>query len=265
MLDFTYNVSVFNKNYEVREISFLEYRNFVKSNVDTDLQFTDVLFEKLLKTVLVTPQPDINILTKFLILLKVRSTIIGQSIEFNLEDRQIAYPVDFIFEKFNNPYEKFVYELDGVFYTFDLPSSLYPKTELFERVYDCLHGVGDLILTKDVKVEVFDNLPGLPVSDIHNKLMEHFNNTKYTLERIDYTLTPLDSSFLTFLKSVFNSDLKGLYDIEYSLRRNLNFSSLDFDKLSYPECNILLRTFAEEMSQADKKGNEVENSSQTDN
>jgi hypothetical protein len=44
--------------------------------------------------------------------------------------------------------------------------------------------------------------------------------------------------------------MQGLYDMEYVLRKNLQLGASDFNTLSFPECNILIKMF--------KKDQEVE-------
>ena len=256
--NFTYRIEILGKDYEVQEISFFDFRNFVKCNVDPDVKYTAGHLNKLLDSILVNPNQHINILHKFLILIKARSLILGENLPFEVNDNQIVYPVSHIFDILNRSYDMIDYEVDGVVYTFDLPTTLYPETELFAKVCDCLYSINGNIITPEMKKDIIDSLPGLPVANIHDTIQHHFDKIKYNLNNIDFILSPLDASFITFLKTIFMCDLKGMYDLEYMLRRNLNINSADFCTLSYPECNIMLRNFNEEMEQAEKKMNPVE-------
>jgi len=64
---------------------------------------------------------------------------------------------------------------------------------------------------------------------------------------------------ITFSQSILQYNLKNLYDLEYSLRRNLNLNSQDFTTLSLPECEILIKSLKDELAQIEKAQQKVDN------
>lgn len=251
--DFIYKQQILDKTFDLREVSFIEYRNLVKNILSDDVKAVENAFEQFLECVLYKK----NILTvqeKFLILLKYRELIHGKQIEFFANDAKINYSIDNIFEFFNKKLPLFNHEQDGIIFSFGLPTKIIPDNDQFLYIANCLRKINDEeIYIKDISV-----LPALPVNQIYRKIIELYDPLKFKILYIDYDVSLLDVSFLYFLKSIFSYDLQGLYDIEYSLRRNLNFSINDLEKLSFPECNVMLRLYNKDVAEKEKDLGQVD-------
>ena len=247
--NFVYNIDVLGKNYQAREISFIEYRNLVKNISTSDVDTIANAFETLLDTILLADY-KINLQQKFLILLKYRELILGKNIEFVANNVKISYSIDTIFDFFNVEVIPFEYECNDNIYKFLFPTKLTPHTDVFLNVVDCISSINNYEVT-DLTKKGIENFPALPVIDIYKRMTEHFELFIYDIKHIDYTISFFNTSALLLLKAIFSYSLQNFYDIEYSLRRCLNFNAADFNQYSYPECNLMLKLYMKEM--ADKE------------
>jgi len=62
-----------------------------------------------------------------------------------------------------------------------------------------------------------------------------------------------DPNLLIFLKSLFETDLSEMYDIEYSLMTHLKYSPLVFNMYGLPELRIFLNKFIKEKQESKKQ------------
>jgi hypothetical protein len=104
-------------------------------------------------------------------------------------------------------------------------------------------------------------MPALPVAILIKKIYDQLDSFKFKIEHINYDISLMDASFLYFLKSIYLFDLQGIYDIEYALRKNLNFTIADLNELSFPECNLMLKMYNRDVSEKSKESDQVDSSS----
>lgn len=233
----------------IKELSFYEYRSLVKRLLTDDIIALDRTFNSLFTIVNgYWSFSEYDIVKKFNTLLQLRSVILSPIIEMSVNDAQINYPISEILKIFNAPFKTFNYSHDGHQYEFGLPSSFIPYSNPIDFVTNCLQSI-------DGETTEFNlnELPALPVNEITQSILKFYEELKITLPHINQEINPFDGSMLIFLKSIFMYNIKDLYNIEYALRRNLNFQSDDLKTLSLPECNILLRQYNEEIKQNDKQ------------
>lgn len=251
--DFIFTQKVLTKNLRLREISFLEYRNLVKNILGDDIFAVEKALEDLISITLYDKQ-ELTVQEKFLLLLKYRELIHGKHIEFTTGNTKVNYSIDNIFEFFNRELPYYEYEMDGNIYKFGLPNKMISDRDYVTRLVDSLKMINHQpIIDKNLS-----NLPALPILEINRKINDHFEPLKFKIQYIDYNVSLNDISFLYFLKSIFIFDLQGLYDIEYALRKNLNFNVNDLSQLSFPECNLMLKLFNKDVSEREKVGNQVD-------
>lgn len=249
-LNFTFNVQILNKKFKLREISFLEYRNLVKSIISDDPALIKSSFVEFLQSVC-DKEPE-NVQEAFLLLLKYRELIHGKQIEFSVGDTKINYSSDDVFNFFNTEVSKIYYEINNEVLELGLPNSFITEDNVIENTLCCIYSVDGR------KVLNFNDLPALPFQDIYKTILQNYISVKYKIKFIDYDLSFFDLSCLFFIKSIFLYDLQNLYDLEYTLRRNLNFSVNDLSTLSFPECNMLLKMHLKELAEEEKKANKVD-------
>jgi len=256
--NFLYKPEILGKQYSVKEISFYEYKNVVKSIIETDALIVSEVFENFLKFLC----PNLNNVTnleKFLLLIKVRTLILGRNVEFVSNDVKIVYDVNNVFNFFNKKFPLFEYTFGNNNFKLSLPTTMLPKSDnIFDLVLDCIYSINDEVIQKDEKLEIINKLPALPIVDIYTKLIQYYNSVSIKIQHLDYTLTPFNDSFLSFTRSIYMYDLKNLYDLEYSLRRNLNLTSQDFNSLSLPECEIFLKNYQKEIETFNNQAAKVE-------
>lgn len=267
-LEFNFKIDAGNNSYYLKELSFVDYRNFVKTIVDTDEDVLKKSFTTLINNVCVGLKPK-NIFELFLTLLKYRVIVIDPNITIDVDDRKGIFELDIIYSTLNSKYNLFEYRIEDTVYYFDFPNSLTPPSSKIDLIFDCLAGINESVITPNDKPYLQDNLPALPVNTIYEGLIKHFKSFTYYIPQLDFTIDPFESySCLTFLRSIYFYDLKNLYDMEYMLRRNLNYSALDLTTFSLPECNIMLASYNKEVSEANKQSSsnqQVDQTSQQDN
>ena len=256
-LDFTFNVQVLNQNYKLRELSFLNYRNFVKNIIDDDEKNLNSSFNTLLNYCCVEGKPK-NLLEKFLILLKLRAVIVNANVEISKDETNINLPLDVIFNTLNKPYRQYTYEMGNDIYYFDLPLNFIPYNNAIDAVIDCLVQINDVKIDSMMKFNIQDNLPALPINEIFTNILKHYEDKKYYINILDFPINFFDYSAITFLKSIYSYNLKNLYDTEYALRKHFHYTAEDFKTFSLPECNIMLNTLNKELAEAQKEQNNVE-------
>lgn len=245
----TVNGNLQGQHITIKELSFYEYRTLVKRLLTDDVNAINDAFNALVNNInLRWLHNDYNIVAKFNILLQLRSVILSPVIEMSVNDTQVNYPISEILNVFNKPSNTFKYTHDQNVYEFGLPSSFAPHTNPIEFVTDCLVAIDG----QEVGFNL-DELPALPFNEITQGIIKFYEDYRLVLPHINQELNPFDGSILMFLKSIFLYNIKDLYDIEYALRRNLNFQSYDFETLSLPECNILLKHLNDDVKQTDKQ------------
>lgn len=251
--NFIFTQKVLNKTFRLREISFLEYRNLVKNILGDDIYAVEKALEDLISIALYDKQ-DLTVQEKFLLLLKYRELIHGKQIEFTTGNTKVNYSIDNIFDFFNRELPYYEYEVDGNVYKFGLPSKMIPERDYVIHIVDSLK----MINYQPVIDKNLSYLPALPLLEINKKISEYFEPLKFKIQYIDYDVSLNDISFLYFLKSIFIFDLQGLYDMEYALRKNLNFNVTDLSQLSFPECNLMLKLFNKDVAEREKAGSQVD-------
>lgn len=251
--DFIYTQKLLNKTYRLREVSFLEYRNLVKNLLDDDIFAVEKAFEDLISTTLHDKQ-NLTVQEKFLLLLKYRELIHGKQIEFTSGDVKINYSIDKIFDFFNRELPYYEYEIDDDIYKFGFSHKMIPDRDHIINIVDSLKMINGYI----VQDKNLSNLPALPLLEISKRISEYYEPFKFKIQYIDYDVSLNDVSFLYFLKSIFIFDLQGLYDMEYNLRKNLNFSITDLSQLSFPECNLMLKLFNKDVADREKSASQVD-------
>lgn len=251
--DFIYNLQILNKTFDIREISFIEYRNLVKNIISDDIKVVENAFEQFIKCVLFENE-NLTVQEKFLLLLKYRELIHGKQLEFFANDAKINYSIDNIFDFFNKNLTYVEHEQDGTIFSFGLPTKIVPYNDKILYIANCLRKIND----KKVFINDISSLPAFPINQIYKQINDLYEPLKFKIKYIDYDVSLIDVSFLYFLKSIFAYDLQGLYDIEYSLRVNLNFSIIDLQELSFPECNVMLKLYNKDVAEREKAANQVD-------
>jgi hypothetical protein len=241
----------------LKEPSFYDYKNLVKSLIDQDPTITENVLCSFLNTFCSQNTENISNIEKLLLLIKFRSLLIGDSIEFETDSIKLSYSLKDIDYVLNKPTDFYIYTDDKATYKFGLPTKILPNDNLLSLLCDCLYSINDTVITTP-KDELPDLLPALPIATIYTNLFEYYKDTKMFLPQINFTISPFDNSIVFFSRTILGYNLKSFYDLEYILRKNLNFTSNDFKTLSMPECDILFKIFKEELARLEKNVQKVD-------
>ena len=248
---FTFNIDIFSRRVKVRELSFYEYRNFVKTIATNDVEIISNSFNLLIKQITFKNE-NLNLQEKFLLLVKYREFILGKNIEYAIDDKILNYSTDNFFNFSNKQISYYEFEHNNHIYKFGLPKKPLLGNNLFDTLSNCLYFIDEEIYNDDLNL-----LPALPVIQLLKKITAFYENYEFKIKYIDYTLSFFDASVIFLLKSLFTYEIQGLYDIEYALRKNLQFSANDFNTLSFPECIIIIKMYRKEQEEESKSPTET--------
>jgi hypothetical protein len=189
------------------------------------------------------------------LLLHVRGLIFGNDIQFSKDDKKITISLNDIIDFYNNLYSKYEYNHDGVKYTFDYVRNFkYPSNKI-SFIIDSLRQVDD----EDIKnIDDIKHLPAFNFNNIFDNIIEYlYIGTEYNISILGININIMNC--IVFLKSIFSCDLMELYELEYTLRKYLNFNNLDLTSTALPECRILLNLYIKDMKQQEDKMNKLKN------
>ena len=103
---------------------------------------------------------------------------------------------------------------------------------------------------------IIDKLPGLPFNEIYKLICNQYSEYSFKFLSNESKLELFDGSFLVFFKYIFDANYQEILNLEFALRRYLNFSSFDMDTTPFPECRIMFNKFDKDTQQ--KKDSNVE-------
>ena len=246
MLNMKIDIPILNKKFTIIEPSFNDYKNLVKQLQSTD---EDEVFENFLNQHI--ENQSTNVLEKFLLLLNLRGLVLGNKFELELEKKQYAIDINEILEVFETEHENLKIEKNGYIYNFGFVKDFKDlKLNKLEFIARSLTKINE----KDIKDLDIDDIVNLLPALEFNELYEKIYTTFYS-KFIEYKFLEAKiylGNSLGLIKAMFDTNLLDLYKLEYICRKNLNFTSSDFDNMSLPESRILLNYHNEDV----KKENE---------
>ena len=135
-------------------------------------------------------------------------------------------------------------------YTFDYPKKINLNENKINFIAESLVKINGESVIGDISDRI-NVLPAINFIDVFDRITSSLyekefdfkiNNTKITLLNILY-----------FIQSIFNVDMVKMYDMEYTLRKYLNFNTEDFKTLSLPECKILLNCYVSDQKKQEQQ------------
>ena len=240
-------VDILGKNIEIQEISFLHLKAFIK-----DISYNNNITESFESLISSTYHGnDLNYLEKIIVLLHLRTLTYGDELEFTVNKKDNAtVNINDIIDIFNVGYSKLNYEHNNVIYTFDYPKKINLNENKINFIAESLVEVNGETVIGDISDRI-EILPAINFIDVFDRIISSLyekefdfkiNNTKITLLNILY-----------FIQSIFNVDMVKMYDMEYTLRKYLNFNTEDFKTLSLPECKILLNCYVSDQKKQEQQ------------
>ena len=239
-----YNYNFFNKDFLVKEVSFYETKLLLKKINTADIE---QVFDNLLSVCV--KNKNLNVLEKIILLFYIRGFIFGNEVTFKKDSSDIAVNLLDVVDNFLNEKTILNIKINNLNYDFSYVNnfkSFENKLLFIENSLLSVNGINIQNVEDKLKY-----LPAININEIYDKIFNYFYSFNYELEILDYDIKI--NNILDFLKSIYTCELMDLYEIEYKLRRLLNFNSEDLKDNSLPECRILLNLYVK-----DSKESEVE-------
>ena len=250
---------------------YFDLLKFITNNDDEGLNY---FFENLILELIVDKSLyyKLSNLEKFLILLDLRSTSVGDSLQVTgTNSSKIDLSLISIKNSIQNKID--ILELSkclkcGNNYNVYLST---PKTFLIDDIDKMYTEIIDKIqindeilnffdLTNNEKELIINNIPATISSNILTFIKNiQFSvgeiniitgNEKFGLETIK--LSVFDKTMFLFLKSIFTDDLYNYYELQYNLSNKMNVSYEHFMKMSPNECKLFINFYNKEMKKQEE-------------
>lgn len=237
------------KNIRVNEINNFYYLDILKFIQNNDISDLNHFLDKVIKE---NTDADINELSnvdKFCILVEMRSISIGNVIEFFIDNIHIKYNLSDICKNIQNLELKSTeIEFCGIPIIIAMPKN-FIFNEHEDILFQCIASVGDLnlnIVNESEKKLIYSALPANVYSDIKKFITDtsDFFDQKniFSISNIDsfknFKLNPFNTTFIEFLKSIYNDSLTNFYDLQFSLITKLNISYEHFMSMTFNESRM---------------------------
>lgn len=232
----------FDKDFFIREISFFETRLFLKKIQTPDFE---EVFDDLLSTCV--ENKNLNFVEKIILLFYIRGFIFGNEVIFKKDGKDVTINIFDVMDNFLDKKGPLTIKINDIEYEFDYCNNYNNFKNKISFIENSLKKVNGLCV-KDVD-DKLNFLPACNINSIHEKIYKHFYSFKYELKILDYEIDIYN--IFNFLKNIYTCDLMDMYNIEYKLRRLLNFNTLDLKNNSLPECRILLNLYVKEQSESE--------------
>jgi len=239
------SVNIPNGKAKFLEPSFTDYKNICKMLVGTTPDLIETCIDTTIKS-LVKTEGRLNIIDKFIIIISLRNTILGNELRTNINGVQSIMNLGLLLNKdYDNTPIELTYNNNKLI--FESPT-MFKTKEIDIFLADCLvnicnNDVKDLTIHE--KTQLMAGLD-VPISQIYRKLIETFAERRITFGTdIQFSLYAHDDT-LAFIRNILYEDLFQLLEFEYTCMRFLNLRSTDFSTYTYPELKIFLNHLAKE-------------------
>lgn len=257
---------------------YFEILKFITNNDDIGL---NEYFEWLLSEIIIEKEylKSLTNVEKFLIILELRITSLGDQIQLNIENKA---KVDISLLSIKNNILKNIneIELSKIIKDNDIEIKLnIPNSLLIQNIDNIYHNIIDYIkiqeqkinfyfLTEEEKDSIINNIPVniitemlnfVKINDIFNKINIITENKKIGLEGLK--LSVFDKTLLLFLKSIYNDNLLNFYEIQYILMSKINLSFDQFMRMNMNECKIFINFYNRDMKKQQEEQQKSSSSS----
>lgn len=264
-----------NEIFTVKELTFEQYRilnKFIgnKNNKHIDEYLNHIVEHNSNATLLTN-------FDKFLLLFLLRLASISSEVEISsgsFTKKTSIIPIFTQLQSLNKSF-KHTFTHDNFTLETDLPRNLF-----FSDVYDPLcfsiqeitindKPINYSSLSDQEKITIFEKLPSSIISDLRvyqNEVSAIFKNCEIKLFDNDqsFTVSPFNNNMFEFIKVLFTTNLKNLYELQYILVSKLFYSAEYIDKNTLVENLILKNILETEMSQLkEERQKSVENKPQS--
>ena len=243
----------FYESYEITELSYFEYKNLVKNLFTDDPWVLNQVFNNTINNS-VKGNKEIDIFDKVKILLFLRSLTLGEDFDITFKEKNYKMNINSIVNNISINSNEIV--SDRV--TFKKSNSFYVENLLNEVIISIEKIVLDngeinfSKLTNEQKNIIFNEISDSNISHIVNSIADNLKQDNLNLFDMNFNLH--NGDILYFLKNIFKTDLNSLYDLEYTLIKNLNLNTVDFQNYSLSEMKILLNKLKDEYKENNQGG-----------
>ena len=243
----------FYESYEITELSYFEYKNLVKNLFTDDPWVLNQVFNNTINNS-VKGNKEIDIFDKVKIILFLRSLTLGEDFDITFKEKNYKMNINSIVNNISINSNEIV--SDRV--TFKKSNSFYVENLLNEVIISIEKIVLDngeinfSKLTNEQKNIIFNEISDSNISHIVNSIADNLKQDNLNLFDMNFNLH--NGDILYFLKNIFKTDLNSLYDLEYTLIKNLNLNTVDFQNYSLSEMKILLNKLKDEYKDNKQSG-----------
>ena len=237
-----------NRQVYFREPSFYDFKCLNKmliSSSDSELQNC---FNNLLNELIISDLNELNIIDKFLIIITIRNTILGNEMELSINGKPARLNLANVLSR---EFDDTPIEVNNL--VFKSPKN-FLISEPVDLLAECLVEVykeNVSNLTKEERIAILDKI-SIPLVSTHNTIIENFSKRILNIApKIEFSLYGQHAT-LNFLKNILSEDLFNLMNFEYTCIRNLGFNSQDFKAYTYPELKIFLNHLIRERKQQEE-------------
>jgi len=262
------------KIFTVKELTFEQYRILNKFIGNKNNKHIDEYFNHIIES-----NSNATLLTnfdKFLLLFLLRLASISSEVEISsgkFTKKTSIIPIFTQLQSLSKSFKR-TFTHDNFTLETDLPKNL-----CFNDVYDPLcFSIQEIIingapinyssLSDEEKIAIFEKLPSSIISDLRayqNEVSSVFKQCEIKLFDSDqsFIVSPFDNNMFEFIKVLFTTNLKSLYELQYILVSKLFYSAEYIDKNTLVENLILKNILETEMNQLkEERQKSVENKPQ---
>ena len=275
-LEFTTKIylPIIKQTIRFKNLNNSHYFDILKFITNNDEEGLNDYFENLILDLIIDKSVfrDLSNLEKFLILLEMRSSSVGDSLQITGNN---ASKIDLSLMSIKNTIQSKVDKLDlNVCLKCGINYNVYisiPKIFLINDIDKMYTEIIDKIEINDEVLSFFNltyieknliisNIPATISGDILSYIKDIQSsigdiniitgNEKFGLETIK--LSVFDKTMFMFLKSIFTDDLYNYYELQYSLSNKMNVTYDHFMKMSPNECKLFINFYNNEMKKQEE-------------
>ena len=251
---------------EINNFYYLDILKFLQNNSYNDLLS---FFDQCINDLTDISPSDLSNLDKFCILLEMRSTSIGNVIEFFAENTHIKYNLFDICKNIQNlkiDYNEI--NIGNLKFKIGIPNNflLDSNDDIFLK---CILKINDLdlnYLTDHEKISLYESIPASIYNDIKEFILKYISYIEdkniFNIDILEsfknFKLNPFNNSLFEFIKTIYNDNLKNFYELQFNLITKLNISYDHFMSMTFNEARMyvaLQNNEIKKQEEAQKKTN----------
>lgn len=275
-LEFTSKIylPILKQNIRFRSLNNSHYFDLLKFITNNDDDGLNDYFEDLIKELIVdkTLYAKLSNVEKFLVLLDLRSTSVGDSLQITGTQ---ASKIDLSLNSIKKSIQDKISNLNiiktikselGYSIVLSIPKQFFIDNidKMYTEIIDKIEVDGEILdffnLTSLEKELIINSIPATLSNNILTfikNIQESIGevniitgNTKFGLETIK--LSVFDKTMFMFLKSIFTDDLYNYYELQYNLSNKMNVSYDHFMRMTPNECKLFINFYNKEMKKQEE-------------